>query len=1060
MAEQPLLFEKCGGQQQRCHGHQGLHDTCGRFEEKRKSRRKPLLLELRQTPVTSSVRILALTSLALISGHLALASSVALTGSPSPAVFGQPVTLTATITPGTATGHVTFYDGATVLGTSPVSNGIAAFTTSLMASGTPSLRGYYGGDANNTPGMSGVLPVTVTPVPEFGYLPRTSYSTGNSYPSLSVSVATVDLNGDGKTDLVVGNATANNISVLLGNGDGTFQPAVNYAAGTYSISIAVGDFNGDGKPDVAVANSNNVSILFGNGDGTLRPAVNYAAGASPNWISVSDFNGDGKADLAVVDSGSNSVGILLGNGDGTFQPLASFSAGATPLSLAVADFNGDGKPDLAVANSGFMTNGQFGSGSISILLGNGDGTFRAAVSYSAPVNPGVVVVGDLNGDGKADLAVSNVGGGADLALFMGNGDGTFQVPATLSLGFPGLEPTTGIAICDANGDGVADLAITLRSNTGDGYAALYLGTGNGAFQYDGSYDSAISPNGKNIGFVDSVVTGDFNGDGRVDLAITLQGDLTVLLGSKPTLTITLESSLSAATNGQNVTLTATVSDPAVGGVITFSEKPNVIGTGVLTSGKAVLNINSASPGAYTFGASYAGNSAYAFSASAPLTQVVNSVLPSGPAMAANYPTGFYPPLVLAKGDFNGDGQTDLAVAYGYYSTGGGSEIGILLGNSDGTFQPVAYFPSGSDPVSVAVADFNGDGKADIVAANVGGTVNILLGNGDGTFRAPVAYSTGNTAYSVAVADFNGDGKADLAVANYNDRGVSVLLGNGDGTFQTAKLFSADSSTPPVFVAVGDFNSDGKPDLVTANGGFYAGGNDISVLLGNGDGTFRTAVNYTVGANPTSVAVADFNGDGHVDVAVSDSGSNNVSVLLSNGQGQLAAATTCGVGNTPVSVAAGDFNGDGITDLVVGNELDNTLTLLTGNGDGTFVARSAIPDTGSGPDYILAGHFIADGGTDIAVANGNSGNVGILTGVSVRAIPMPTGGIANAASASQAPPSVVSAGSYIAIYGTGVRRRSRCRYRPRSTELRSRSAGCRCRCSTQAPRRSTHSFRKA
>jgi len=333
------------------------------------------------------------------------------------------------------------------------------------------------------------------------------------------------------------------------------------------------------------------------------------------------------------------------------------------------------------------------------------------------------------------------------------------------------------------------------------------------------------------------------------------------------------------------------------------------------------------------------------------------------------------PASVAVGDFNGDGKLDLAV-------GGAtpiSVVSIFLGNGDGTFQPAASYGSGSGFGSIAIADFNRDGKLDLaVTDNGNNNVSVFLGNGTGTFRSPARHTVGSGPSSVAVADFNGDGKLDLAVANSGSGNVSILLGNGDGSFRSAEDYGAASG--PSSVAVGDFNGDGKLDLAVTN----SRSNNVSILVGNGDGTFRRAVDYSVGSSPSSVAVGDFNGDGKLDLAVANNGSSNVSILLGNGAGSFGTAHNYAIGPNPSTVVVADFNGDGKLDLAVasGNCCSTTLTgpgkvsFLLGNGNGTFQSALSFKSDQSATAAAL-GDFNRDGRLDLVVTDPAGGAVAIL-----------------------------------------------------------------------------------
>jgi hypothetical protein len=317
-------------------------------------------------------------------------------------------------------------------------------------------------------------------------------------------VAIGDLDGDGALDLAVANQIYYNVSVLLGNGDGTFQDAVNYGVGNNSHSVAIGDLDGDGALDLAVANfgSGDVSVLLGNGDGAFQSEQRYTAGDGPRSIAIGDLDGNGNFDLAVANGVSDDVSVLLGNGDGTFQSEQRYAAGGVPYSIGIGDLDGNGNLDLAVANAL--------DENVSVLLGNGDGTFQTAVNYGVGYSPYSVAVGDLDGDVALDLAVANFYSD-DVSVLLGNGDGTFQSEQRYAAG----NGPHSIAIGDLDGDAALDLAV---ANVDDSVSVL-LGNGDGTFQDAVNYGVGDAPR--------SVALGDLDGDGNLDLTTANSIDDTV-----------------------------------------------------------------------------------------------------------------------------------------------------------------------------------------------------------------------------------------------------------------------------------------------------------------------------------------------------------------------------------------------------------------------------------------------------------------------------------------------------------------------------------------------------
>jgi hypothetical protein len=876
-------------------------------------------------------------------------SSTTLTSSSNSPGFGQPVTLTATISPATAIpqllGKVTFYDGGTVLGSAPIGMNRSTITTSLLSTGAHSLKAYYAGDMTYGPSTSPPISVRVNSQPANGFTAPVSYPI-RLFPS---SIAVGDFNGDGHPDLVT--AAGSSITVMLGNGDGSFQLPVLYNAGAPTQMVVVADFNGDGKMDLATGSS----ILLGNGDGTFQTPQVLILGGSSFQTAVADFDGDGLPDLAAAIVGPAVLSISLGNGDGTFQAPTTYPLSGISNGLITGDFNGDGITDIASAST---------SGGLSVFLGKGDGTFSPVTMFPCGLNCGSIAAGDFNGDGKIDLVVTDAAGNisSNVNVLIGNGDGSFQKPVSYAV----QQNPFNVAVADVDGDGNADL-ITVNSI---GSVSILPGNGDGTFRP--AVNTIVSPN------LHGLAVGDFNGDGKVDIAVgsAVSSIIMVMLGKLAAVTdVTLTSSANPSAYGRNVTLTATVPAPNATGSVVFYDGIAILGSARLKNGQGTLTTNLLNAGNHALHAYYTGDINTNANTSAVFNQTIGA--PNSPANSlqspVNYSTGPDPRSVVVA-DFNQDGKPDLAIANFGSSLGDGS-IGIAFGNGDGSFRAPVGYPAAGGPISLAVGDFNGDGIVDLVVANnVANNVSVLLGNGDGTFQAPLKFTTGLGPTSVVAADFNGDGVSDLAVANYGgpfNASVSVLLGNGDGTFRTATSFFGGVALRAL--ATGDFNGDGIVDLAIASG------IGVGVAIGKGDGTFSNTSLIGSGLLVDSVTVADFNGDGKADIASLQINGTSVFVSLGNGDGTFKNQIAYPAGTNTFALVAGDFNADGIPDLAVANYGAATgagggLSILLGNGDGTFQPGVNYP-AGVNPTGIASGDFNGDGEIDLVLCDqGNTFNV--------------------------------------------------------------------------------------
>ena len=806
-----------------------------------------------------------------------------------------------------------------------------------------------------TPPQVFATPILSTPVGCPSYLDylRLDYMGVNPGGSIS-TLAVADFNSDGKMDLLVNFSSANDeLAVLLGNGDGTFQPPIFIGPICCSPDLrgvnwgAVGDFNGDGKPDIVVGTAGGYVVVFlgdGTGNFSLKQYFGVTAYGGPIAGVVGSFRGAGKLDLVVADNHPNpgAAYVYLGNGDGTFQTSAttvvSLPSGDSPSSLVAGDLNNDGKLDFAVTNIG---PGGY-TATVSVVLGNGNGTFQTPVDYSTgtqtPYNPGTtprsIVAADFNNDGSLDLATLD-SGNSEVSILLNHGDGTFSAP-TFYGGWnnsgDGASPQQ-LAAADLNKDGNIDLVAVASPEFGAGMAVL-LGNGDGTFRQPVLYATDIQAS--------SVTVGDFNGDGAPDVAVAS--------GPLATVTVLLNKGNGTLTGNRNYGNNGPAPYSVAFGDFNADGKADMV-VADNASSNALVYVNN---GDGTF------------------------------ADPVNYPTGLTP-TVVAVADLNGDGKLDLVVGG---SPGGGTvSISTLLGNGDGTFLSAVGDNTGLGGASVlAVADVNGDGKPDVIFNGtntyLGANPYVLyvaLGNGDGTFNAPVATSdicSGpgfGAVISVAVADVTGDGKPDILASCQNNAGtypanIFLLAGKGDGTFATPTAISA--GTYPTTISVGDFNGDGIPDLVVGNN--YPGGPNFAVLLGIGNGTFQSPVIYSdvdspfwtnwiaSGTPPNGIpspvpwpqafAVSDFNHDGHLDVLVADiSGqigggaggyyNNGVQLFLGNGDGTFQLEQSylaCWHGQ---AIAAADLTGGGFPSAAVACPSDGVITVLV-NQLGATVTKTA------------------------------------------------------------------------------------------------------------------------
>lgn len=695
------------------------------------------------------------------------------------------------------------------------------------------------------------------------------------------AMLSADFNLDGRPDLAVFGESSNDLTIFLGNGAGGFTKtaASPIALGFSTVNVALGDFNLDGKPDILASNgaSFTVGVLIGDGNGGFSqtnltvPSGNFVGG-----IAVSDFNLDGKPDFAVANFTGSNASIMLGNGSGGFSaaPGSPVAAGTNPSGAVAGDFNQDGKPDLAISN--------ISSNDVTILLGNGNGGFAPAAGSPVATNgafPSRIFAADLNGDGKLDLVTSNFTGNS-VSILLGNGNGTFAHAGGSPMSVAGN--VGGVSIIDFNLDGKLDLIV---SNTSGNTVQLFLGNGSGGF-------AAASGSPITVGNTSYwPVAADFNLDGRPDFAVTNYNSNTVSIelnscNATPCSGVGFSAATGSPFSAQNRALT--IADFNLDG------KPDVAAVSFDANNLSVLLGNgsggmTAAPGSpINLGASSLSLTSGDFNRDGkPDLAVARSGSNGISILLGNGAGGFGAPQFvagsvvlpqwLATADFNRDGKPDLIAEV---NTG----VYVLLGDGAGGFTVAAGSPvaTGSGSVNLVVSDFNGDAKPDVAVVSSGSNnVTILLGDGNGGL-APAAGSpvaAGTAHWSIVAADFNRDGKTDLAVPNVAGSSVSVLLGNGSGGFAQAAGSPFATVVNPFSISTGDLNIDGALDIVVSSSTV----NNVTVLAGDGAGGFaQPAGSPLIGANANAaVATTDFNLDGRADLALINNDVSGLTILLNS-----------------------------------------------------------------------------------------------------------------------------------------------------------------------------------
>ena len=708
---------------------------------------------------------------------------------------------------------------------------------------------------------------------------------------------------------------------------------------------------------LALVGSDAATSTFTNTQFSFTEGASYPTGAAPVGVAVGDLNGRGVADIVTADALTKSISVFIGNVDGTYQPRKVYPVGQNPSDVALVDLDHDGNLDAIVTNNDDNT--------VTIWWGKGDGTFGSSTLLATASGPHRIVTGDLDGDGNIDIAIVDWTGTA-ASIFYGDGKRHFTTQTLGSWGAP-----DSIAIGDLNGDGKPDIVIGGERET------VWVNLGNRQFKQAGNFQPGFHS--------DNIFIADINQDGKGDVVAASQHEpvLSILYGNgdgtlddntNDIITYGLPgvaTDMKAVDLNKDGSLDAVVSYGTSGTISVLmgtadghflARQDSTVATGVNRLAIASLNGNG---NVDLVGANTSSGTVILFYGNPGIALTSGTTYPVG-----NSPAG------LAAGDLNGDSNPDIVTVNGADNT-----ISVLLGSVNGTFGSHTDFSVGTNsaPRRVQLADLDGDKRLDAVVVDSGtNSVLVLQGTGTGIFGAQASYLAGTSPTDLVVTNLKtGETVPDIAVAAPGSGQVVTLMNSGTGTFSAGTPVTLSGT--PFAIAAGDFENSGVSDIAVTE----ATGNKVAVLHNDGSGNLTLKAEYDVGlgAAPEALVVGDFNGAKYpnnkpiLDIAVANFNDSTVSVLMNDGTGNFTLANTvkiAGKGSTtanqassvqPVAITAADMNGDGIQDLITTNN-EGSLSVLIGDGKGDFLSQSTLVDAG-GPAQTVAADLNADGRIDLA-----------------------------------------------------------------------------------------------